>query len=179
MPTNWKIGNVTLPIPPESIDRRVLRKQTVDKIIEDFPFPIDTGPDSFELQMKGLIYPNLAAFLLWENIKKAEEPTTQIEVADGDVEFQIYNGKYAVNKASVKVDGPFFIKDSGFASGEGPVHKYDITFIQFADQGDLSDGDTAEFEGDETGTGLDGIEDLLGSIDFGDYIFTINNWFNI
>ena len=39
----------------EAVQWGILRKQTGNKIIEQIPFPVDIGPDSFELQIKGKI----------------------------------------------------------------------------------------------------------------------------
>jgi len=177
MPTNWIIGNTVLPIPPTLIDQRVLRKQTVDSIIDQFPFAIDSGPDSFELQLKGFIWPKAQKESLIEEIKKSEDPSTQIQVADEDTDnFGQYEGRFAVNKSSIKADGPKFTKDAGV---DVPVWTYDITFIQFAEQSNLADGEGGENDGDESGTGFGGLEDLLGDFDFDKFIFTLGNLFTI
>jgi len=177
MVTNWQIGNTVLPIPPSLIDERVLRKQTVDSIIDQFPFAIDSGPDSSELQLKGLIWPKAAKEALIEEIKNAEEPSTQIQVADDDIAaFGQYEGRFAVNKSSVKIDGPNFTEDAGL---DVPVWTYNITFIKFADQSNTADGDDANLEEDESGVGFGSIEDLLGNFDFDKFIFTLGELFSI
>jgi len=176
MPDTWKFSTIVLPIPPVIADQRVLRKQTVDALIDQFPFAIDSGPDSFELQLKGLIWPKAAKEALWEDIKNAEEPSIQIEVADDDVDFKQYEGRYAVNKSSIKINGPNFTKDAGL---DVPVWTYDITFIQFADQSTLADNDTGSLDGDESGIGFGSIEDLLGNFDFDKFIFTLETLFTV
>ncbi len=164
-------------MPPRIADQRVLRKQTVDALIDQFPFAVDSGPQSFELQLKGLIFPKVAKEALWEDIKNAEEPTVQIEVADEDVElFGQYEGRYAVSKSSIKIDGPNFTTIEGV---ETAVWTYDITFIQFADQTHLADADEGSLDGDESSIGFAGIEDLLGEFDFDKFIFTLGSLFTI
>ena len=177
MPTNWEIGSTVLPIPPSLVDERVLRKQTVDSIIDQFPFAIDSGPDSSELQLKGLIWPKAAKESLIEEIKNAEEPSTQIQVSDTDVTlFGQYEGRFAVNKSSVKIDGPKFTEDAGV---DVPVWAYNITFIKFSDQTDLADGEDGNTDADESGIGFSSIEDLLGDFDFDKSIFTLGDLFTI
>ena len=88
-------------------------------ILNQFPLPFDLGPETFQLVLKGLIWPSELADQLWELTKAAEEPSIQIEVLN-DINFEIYSDRYAVNKSSTKISGPQFIKDSGFDGGEGP-----------------------------------------------------------
>ncbi len=177
MPTKWKISNTELPMPPVIADQRVLRKQTVDALIDQFPFAVDSGPQSFEYQLKGLIFPKAAKEALWEDIKNAEEPTVQIQVADEDVAlFGQYEGRYAVSKSSIKINGPNFTSVEGV---ETPVWTYDITFIQFAEHTSLADGEEGTLTGDESGTGFAGIEDLIGEFDFDKFIFTLGDLFSI
>ena len=178
MPTNWQIGNTILPIPPLLTDERVLRKQTVDSLIDQFPGIVDSGPQGFELQVKGLIWPKSAKEALIDEIRNAEEPSTQIQVADSDASlFGQYEGRYAVSKSSIKIDGPNFTRDDD--GNEVPVWTYDIVFIQFTNQTNLADVDQGTFDGDESGVGFAGLEDILGDFDFDQFIFTIGNLFTI
>lgn len=138
---------------PQRIDRRILRKQTADKILEDYPLPFDLGPDSFELQLSGLIYPPAAADRLYEMAKRAESDT--IIITNDDPNFQKLNGQYAVTRGSISISSPQFDTETGAL-----VQRYDITFIQFAEQSDTGNGDSGDEVGDDDGIGF-------GDFDFG------------
>jgi hypothetical protein len=168
----WSFGPINLPMAPQTVKRRVLRKQEAKQILFDFPIPTDTGPDLFELQITGLIWPSSKAFALWELTKNADEPSIQITVDEVlEPDFALYNGRYAVNKSEIGAEGVQQIVDDGFVNPEGPVHKYDITFIQFAEPGNTSDSEVIDPISDEDGVGTD-IPD--GSDEFFDFENFVN-----
>lgn len=169
----WSIGAITLPMDPQSIHRGVARKQVVDKIIQQLPFAVDTGPDLYEVNIKGLIWPTTTVYQLWELVKKGENPS--IEVVTDDVDFAIYNGRYAVNRFDEGVDGPRFIADAGFINGVGPVHSYDITLVQFGGSGLVADGNTGDLELDEDGVGFGDISLNFGDFNFEDFTFSFGD----
>lgn len=169
----WNFGPLTLPIEPASIQRSVARKQVVDKIVEQLPFAIDLGPDTYEVNIKGLIYPTYKVTQLWELVKKGENPS--IEIYNDDPDFALYNGRYAIARAVEGVNGPNFIADGGFVLGVGPVHTYDITFVQFGDSGLISDGNTGDLELDDDGIGFGDINVNLGDFNFGDFLFSFDD----
>jgi hypothetical protein len=181
MPTSaWSFGPINLPMAPMSIKRRVLRKQEAKQILFDFPIPTDTGPDLFELQISGLIYPSSKAFALWELTKNADEASIQITVDEAtEPDFALYNGRYAVNKSEVGAEGVQQIADAGFVNTEGPVHKYDITFVQFAAQGNTGDTDVIDPESDEDGPGFDFPDGTDESFDFDDFVNVLQRIFTI
>lgn len=173
----WSIGPITLPIDPKTVRRRVARKQVVDKIAKQLPFAVDTGPEVFELVVSGLIWPSFKAFALWELVKKAENPSIELSIT-GDNDFSIYNGRYAVSRADSGVSGPKFIDDATAPGGTTAVHDFNITFIQFADQGSIADGDTGELFLDEDGVGFGDINIEIGDFDFGDFLLTFGGVFS-
>ncbi len=170
----WIIDGITLPIDPVSAERRVLRKQQANQILSAFPLPFDIGPQAFELTLKGLIWPPKLAKELWEQTKVAETESIQIQVLDDPNHLQ-YEGTYAVNKESVKENGPRFVRDEGL---DVSVANYDITFVQFGESSAIGDGDGLDLDLDEDGVGFD-IEDVFGSFDFDDFINTINQFFTV
>ncbi len=170
----WIIDGITLPIDPSKAERRVLRKQQANQILSSFPLPFDIGPQAFELNLKGLIWPPSLAKELWEQTKVAEAESIQIEVID-DADHLQYAGLYAVNKESLKQDGPKFTRHEG---SDVPVAAYDITFVQFGDSSSVGDGDGLDLDLDEDGVGFD-IEDVFGAFDFDDFINTINQFFTV
>ncbi len=171
----WNIGPLELPIDPQSVVRRVARKQTVDQVIQQLPFAVDLGPDMYEVTLTGLIWPTVKVFALWELVKKGEQPT--IEIRTDDPDFSIYNARYAINKAEEGVPGPQFIADAGFVNGVGPVHNYNITFIQFGDSGLVADGNTGDLELDDDGVGLGDINLDFGNFNFSDFTFSLGDLF--
>jgi hypothetical protein len=175
----WKFGPIELPVPPTTMTRRVLRKQEAKQILFDFPIPTDTGPDLFELQITGMIWPSNKAFALWELTKNADEPSIQITVDENDPNFGMYNGRYAVNKSQSTVSAAEEVKDAGFIGGSGPLHRYDITFVQFADQGSTQDTDVIDPDGDEDGPGFDFPDDTGDSFDFEEFINILQRIFSI
>jgi hypothetical protein len=180
MPTSaWSFGPINLPMAPQTIKRRVLRKQEAKQILFDFPIPTDTGPDLFELQITGFIYPSSKAFALWELTKNADEPSIQIQVDEvEEPNFALYNGRYAVNKSEVGTEAVQIIDDAGFVGGSGPVHKYDITFVQFAAQGNTADTDIVDPVLDEdVGFDIpDGTDELF---DFDEFVNILERIFAI
>ena len=159
----WTIdANIILPHGgPQLVKRRVLRKQEADKLLEKFPLPVDLGPDSFKLQIKGLISPALLADQLWEVVKKAGQESIQIQIT-GEPEFEFFAGRYTVNKADSGVKKPMFDENGKL------VQEYDITFIAFTEQGDTQDIDTGDKILDEPGIGFGDFEDIFD--DFADFI---------
>lgn len=176
----WFIGPIDLPIDPASVHRRVARKQTVDKIQQQLPFAVDTGPDLYELNITGLIYPEWKAWALWELVKKAEQVSIEIRITDE--RFAMFQGRYAVNRAETGMDGPKYIADvDATLDGVAAVHEYNINFIQFADQGSLADGDSADTLLDEDGVAFGDININMGDFSFGDFTFPFtfdNLWGN-
>lgn len=163
----WKIDTITLPFGgPQTVQRRVLRRQTSNKIIEDFPIPVDIGPQSYELRITGLIHARgnngSNADQLWETVKAAENPTIQIIITD-EPEMADYGGNklYAVNKADVGMSRARFDASTGEI-----VREYDITFIEFEE--DIGEQDTGELELDEDGIGNGDL-----NLSFGDFVFDI------
>jgi len=170
----WAIEGIVLPIDPTKVDRSVLRKQEAASILQQFPLPFDLGPDTFKLNVKGFIFPSELADQLWELSKRPDSPSVQIEVTN-DTEHEFYNGRYSINKSSVKRTGPEFIKVAG---NDVAVHRFDITFIQFGEEGAINDGDSGDVDLDEDGTGFD-IEDIFGTFDFDKFINVINGFFTV
>ena len=158
----WTVNSILLPFGgPQTEKRGVLRRQTANKIIEQFPFPVDIGPQSYELTITGLIHAighaGSNADQLWEDLKNAEKPTVQLVVTEP--EFAKYSGLYAVNKMDIGMSKPMFDATSGEM-----VKEYNITFVQFAE--DIGELDTGDNSLDEPGIGFGDI-----NITFGDMIF--------
>lgn len=180
MPTSaWSFGPINLPMAPESIKRRVMRKQEAKQILFDFPIPTDTGPDLFELQITGYIYPAFKAWALWELTKNPDEPSIQISV-DAALEPNLaqYNGRYTVNKSEISVEAAMSIADVGFVGGEGPIHRYDITFIEFAESV-MSDADIIDPTLDEDGAAFDIPDGTGDSFDFEEFVNILQRIFSI
>lgn len=156
----WILDTVDLPFGgPQSVQWGILRKQTANKIIEQFPFPVDIGPDSFELQIKGQIASGIEIEKLRETVRRAEKETAQLEVLPTTDEFSIYTGKYAVGKAKIGQRGPQFDAATGKI-----VQDYDITLVQFAGGGVFSDGLSGDLNLDEDGVGFGNLNDLFDDI---------------
>ena len=156
----WRLDTIDLPFGgPQSVQWGVLRKQTANKIIEQFPFPVDIGPDSFTLQIKGKIVSKLEIEKLRETVKRAEKETAQLEVLPSSDEFSLYTGIYAVSKAKIGQKGPQFDAATGKI-----VQDYDITLVQFAGGGSVSDGLTGDLNQDEDGVGFGDLNDLFEDI---------------
>lgn len=148
---------------PQKVNRRVMRKQTANKILEQFPLPFDLGPDSFELQLSGLISPPEAADKLYELAKRAETESMTITVnndsfgQDAD-HFNRINGQYAVSRGDISITAPAFDENGKL------VQKYNITFIQFAEQSDIGNGDSGDLVNDEPGISFGDINFSFGDI---------------
>ena len=148
---------------PQKVSRRVMRKQAANKILSAFPLPFDLGPDSFALQLTGLISPPKAADKLYELAKRAEVESITITVKDdsfGDdaTHFNKINGQYAVSRGNLSITKPQFDENGKL------VQKYDITFIQFAEQSDVGNGDSGDIVNDEPGIGFGDINFSFGDI---------------
>ena len=156
----WKLDTIDLPYGgPQSVTWGVLRKLTANNILEQFALPVDLGPDSFELQIKGQISSGLEIEKLRETVKKAEKDTIQLEVLPEDDEFAIYTGKYIVSKAKIGQKGPQFDGATGKI-----VQDYNLTLVQYADGGTISDGLSGDLNQDEDGVGFANLNDLIADI---------------
>jgi hypothetical protein len=159
----WIINNeVILPFGgPQEVRRRLLRKQSAEAVIESFALPFDLGPDSFELNIKGLISPASEAQKLWQICEKAEQSSITITV-ENEPEFETFinNSLYAVNRADIGMSEPRFDADTGAI-----VQDYDITFVQFPGS-DVQPTDSGELESDEAGVGFGSFDD------FGSFIYS-------
>lgn len=176
----WSFGPIPLPVAPTSIKRRVLRKQEAKQILFDFPIPTDTGPDLFELEITGLIWPSYKAFALWELTKNADEPSIQITVDEVlEPNFAFYNGRYAVNKSEIGAAAAQSVADTGFVGGIGPVHTYSITFVQFGEPGAISDSEVIDPTSDEDGIGTDIPDGTNDTFDFDDFVNVLEKIFSI
>ncbi len=155
----WTLDEHVLPFGgPESIQWGIVRKQVAKKIIENFPTPVDIGPDQMELTITGQIQDGAEIDKLREIIKRAEKETMQLTVTEP--EFDMYTGLYAVGRAKIGQKGPSFNPETGKI-----VQTYNIVMVQFAEGGINEDGNTGDKETDEDGVGfgdIDGIfEDIL------------------
>jgi len=154
----WTLDEIVLPFGgPESVEWGMIRKQTARKIIEDFPTPIDIGPDSMELKITGIISSGVIIDKLREVVKRAEKETAQLIVTDP--EFEMYTGKYAVGRAKIGQKGPNFDAETGFI-----VQQYDLTLVQFAEGGLTEDGNTSDKELDEDGVGFGDLDSVFEDI---------------
>lgn len=147
----WTLDTVNLPFGgPTSIEWGIVRKQTANKIVENFPFPVDVGPNAMELKITGKITGATEIDKLREVVKRAEKQTIQLIVTDP--EFTMYgsgsstDGLYAVGRAKIGQKGPQFDASTGLI-----VQDYDITLVQFAEGGSVGEGDTADLIEDEEG----------------------------
>jgi hypothetical protein len=155
----WTLDEVELSFGgPESVFWGMIRKQTAKKIVQNFPTPVDIGPDSMELTITGKLINGVIIDQLREIVKRAEKETAQLTVTDP--EFDMYTGLYAVGRSKIGQKGPQFDPETGSI-----VQDYTITLVQFAEGGLTEDGDTGDKIGDEDGVGfgdIDGIfEDIL------------------
>jgi len=162
----WKIDTIELPFGgPQSVKRRVIRKQTADKIISQFPFPVDLGPDAFEFQIKGLISPAELADQFWEDVKNPDKDKFVIEVTN-DPEFEFFSGEYVVNRSDIGMTKPQFDSVTGKI-----VQNYNITFVQFSQ--DIGNGSTGDLNLDEDGVGF-GDFNIDFNFDFVNFILGVD-----
>jgi hypothetical protein len=151
----WTLDEIVLPFGgPNSVEWGMIRKQTAKKIIEDFPTPVDIGPDSMELTIQGKINDGKIIDQLREVVKRAEKETAQLTVTDA--EFDMYTGKYAVGRAKIGQSGPQFDPATNTI-----VQDYQLTLVQFAEGGITEDGITGDKELDEDGVGFGDLDDVF------------------
>jgi len=151
----WTIDDandgVTLPFGgPQSVKRRVIRKKTAQSILSQMPFPIDIGPDAFELQIKGLISPAAEADKLWEIVKRADRDSVVVSITN-EPEFEFFTNQYIINKSTVSISKPAFDANGKI------VQNYDITFVQPPE--DIANSDDGEKIIDEDGIGFGDLGD--------------------
>ena len=154
----WTLDEFLLPFGgPESVSWGIVRKQVAKKIIENFPTPVDIGPDQMELTITGQVEDGAKIDTLREIIKRAEKETMQLTVTDA--EFDMYTGLYAVGRAKIGQKGPQFNPDTGKI-----VQNYNVTMVQFAEGGLTEDGNTGDKVEDEDGVGFSGLDDIFENI---------------
>jgi len=160
--SGWFIDDIELPIGPSTLEKRIIRKPDLNKVQYGFPNIFNAGPQSFELIITGWIWPEINAVALDELAKGADAEVVQIS----DPSF-IYSGRYAIDRSSVKINGPQFTEFLGV-----PVQawQFNITFAQFAEQGDQIDSMDLGLELDELGIGFGSLTPSLGPINPLDFI---------
>jgi len=160
----WTIGDaddgVTLPFGgPQSVKRRVIRKKTAESILSQMPFPVDLGPDSFQMQIKGLISPAAEATKLWEIVKKADQDSIPVVITN-ESEFEDFSNQYIINRSTVGISKPRFDENGKI------VQNYDITFVEPPEN--IGNSDDAEKVTDEDGVGFGDLGD--------DFVFDFLNF---
>jgi len=159
------VDGITLPFGgPQSVKRRVIRKKTAESILSQMPFPIDLGPDTFELQIKGLISPASQADKLWEIVKRADRDSLVISITS-EPEFEFFGGQYIINRSTVGISKPRFDENGKI------VQNYDITFVQPPE--DTGNSDNGENIGDEDGIGFGDLGDSF-LFDFAKFILGVD-----
>ncbi len=157
---SWTLDTIDLPFGgPQSVNWGVLRKLTANNILEQFALPVDLGPDSFELQIKGQISSGVEIEKLRETVRRAEKETIQLDILPTDNEFAIYTGKYIVSKAKIGQKGPQFDGATGKI-----VQDYNLTLVQYAGGGTFSEGLSGDLNQDEDGVGFGNLNDLIEDI---------------
>lgn len=147
---------------PSSVKKRIIRKQTADKLLQKFAVPIDLGPDPEEMQIKGRISPAAEAVKLYDVCKRAEQDAMFIKV-NNDPEFKDFEGQFLVSKVDIGMNKPEFDAATGKT-----VRTYDITFIKFTD--DIGNGDSGEGILDEEGIGFGDFGFNFEDFDFLEFI---------
>ena len=78
----FSVDAVTLPIFPQQIVRKLIRKPNISATTFGFPSMTDTGPQEFQLQIKGYIWNELRAQELWELTKNAAGEALALAVTE-------------------------------------------------------------------------------------------------
>ena len=153
----FSIDLVELPIFPTSIVRKLVRKPTVNASNYGFPSLVDTGPDTFQLQIKGYIWDEVKAQELWELTKDASGEALSLAVTE--VKYDWINGLYAVTRCNVNRKKPMSTEDDGI---DNDVWQYDIIFAQYSETGAYEPGDSGGVDLDEPGIGFGDFEEIAG-----------------
>ena len=152
----FSIDLVELPIFPDTIVRKLVRKPQISSTSYSFPSMTDTGPDTFQLQLKGYIWDEVKAQELWELTKNASGEAISLSVTEDKYDW--INGLYAVTRTNVNRKKPMTVNDDG----EKDVWKYDIIFAQYSETGAYEPGDTGGIDFDEPGIGFGNFEEIAG-----------------
>ena len=153
----FTIGETLLPIFPKAINRKLSRKPKMNVQQFGFPVPTDTGPQSFNLQIKGLIWDKIKAEELWELTKDAEGEVINISVTEED--YTWINGLYACTRSII---GQKKFQTTVEAGITKDIWDYDLTFTQYAETGAFEPGDVGGIDFDEPGIGFGSFEDIFG-----------------
>ena len=164
----FSIDLVELPIFPNSIVRKLVRKPTVNASNYGFPSLVDTGPTTFQLQVKGYIWDEVRAQELWELTKDASGEALSLAVTEDKYDW--INGLYAVTRTNINRKKPMTVNDDG----EKDVWQYDIIFAQYAETGSFEPGDTGGIDFDEPGIGFGSFEEVMGDWTFDVWSFYEN-----
>ena len=163
--SGWFIDDIELPIAPSSLERKVIRKPDLSKTEFGFPVLFNPGPQSYDLVLKGWIWPTFKVSALDLLARAAETEIVQIQIPASDAQ-SVYRGKYAIDRSSIKLDGPTFTE---FAGSTVTAWQYEITFVQFADEGENQDSLEGGLDLDELGVGFGDINITMPEIDISDF----------
>ena len=161
----FTIGETVLPIFPKEINRKLSRKPRMNVQQFGFPVPTDTGPQSFNLQIKGLIWDQIKAEELWELTKDAEGEVISVSVTEEN--YTWVNGLYSCTRSTVSKKKFQTVDDGGVKE----VWNYDLTFTQYAETGAFEPGDVGGIDFDEPGIGFGSFEEIFGPWDFDVFSF--------
>ena len=165
----FSVDAVTLPIFPQQIVRKLIRKPNISATTFGFPSMTDTGPQEFQLQIKGYIWNELRAQELWELTKNAEGEALALAVTE--TKYDWINGLYAVTRSNVNRKKSMTTDDDG---EQVDVWQYDIIFAQYAETGSFEPGDTGGIDFDEPGIGFGSFEEVMGDWTFDVWSFYEN-----
>tara|TARA_Y100001938_G_scaffold128710_1_gene182761 strand:+ start:18535 stop:19053 length:519 start_codon:yes stop_codon:yes gene_type:complete len=165
----WKIDDISLPMDPTLVERRIIRNAPTQPTQFDFPSMGVTSLQSFTLKIKGFIWDEVLAQQLWELTKDAESEIINIQITD-DTDHEWIAGTYAAAKSFIKRSGPQYVEETDGTNS--PVWEYDIAFVQFAEAGIDGPGEELFPEDEDPGIGPDKWNDTLD-----DWVFDSWTWF--
>lgn len=160
--SGWFIDDIELPIAPASLERRVIRKPDISQIDFGFPLLFNPGPQSFDLVLKGWIWPNTRASALDALARAAETEIVQLTIPIAEELSILTNGRYAIDRSIINIKGPHTTDFNGVAVA---AWEYELTLIQFADVGENQDSVDAGIDLDEIGVGFGDINITFPEID--------------
>lgn len=163
--SGWYLDGIELPIAPSSIERRVIRKPDLSKTEFGFPVLFNPGPQSYDLVIKGWVWPTIKVYQLDLLARAAETEIVQLYIPAAD-EQSVYRGKYAIDRSAIKMEGPTFTE---FGGGDVAAWQYEITLVQFADEGENQDSIEGGLDLDEIGIGFGDITLTMPEIDISNF----------
>ena len=165
--SGWFIDDIELPIAPLTDNRSITRKFQSETLFQFFPKLVKSNSAAYDYTITGYIYPLGKAFALNEIAKSADTATVVLRIPPSSDYFN--SGQYAIKKLTIERKGPLWIKtpdDNNEGLIDTQALPFTLTVSELPDEGVNEEGIDGFLNTDESGLGLEDLNELLDDYAF-------------